>query len=480
MLAPGATLQEGKYTIIQILGQGGFGITYLAHQREVDRRVVLKAFRADDKSGHVNQGSGSQWVSGDSGFLHPGGNDPRKQIASLLKEARLSSQVVHPNFVRIYDFFEEDGEEYILMEYVAGETLREHAQNPIPFQTALRWIDQVASAMEQFHAKGIIHRDIKPGNIMIREDEKDAVLIDMGIAITVTRSGDSYFVGAGTERYAAPEQNDPTLGSQPQVDVYGLGATLYHALSGALPPHHGEILNNELRPLGDGIPQVVFQLVRKAMAIRQQDRFASMTAFRKAIEAILSPVVEPDTPDQQDPPEPPTEVVPATVPRQWGWIWGLGISMIVFAVGGILWKQGVFDVRTEEPTLQNEPPRPSGLRPAEGEQPPEAPPRPATESLTSPSVTDFESEPFARGRSFRQRQAWLDKHLRETFSGEDAQVVTAVVRGADTIVTEVKDLRVFFEGLMIVEGARVRTLSTETNAAGKISVWMVEVDVPNP
>ena len=463
MLSPGTQLQNGKYEIIRTLGQGGFGITYLARETDLKREEVIKAYH-DEGQAKAAAGASRFGDSALSGFVE-GSPSHQARIDSLLKEARLLSQVNHPHFVTIYGFFKESGKAYIAMEYVPGKTLKEALRAKPSWQTRVKWIIQVAQALEAIHAKGIIHRDLKPANILIRDEREEAVLIDMGIAMYVDADGNSRFLAAGTPGYAAPEQFNPDLGKAPAVDVYGLGATLYHCLQGTPPPDHVVVANKGLPALPPGLPEDLAQVVGRALALKQEDRYPTIEAFRKELEAILDPVVEP-LPD----PKPKPEAAPPAPRRSYGWLIIAGLLAIVLG-GGLWWRAEGRKEKPETPISDTTPfdisviPDPDPLPP-----------------LPSPSEVEwgrFSQDILDHRLPLDARQAQLGEALRTVFATE-AVVVTASVVGNDTIVTEVKPVRAFFEGLMVVDGVTLQSLQTELDQAGRISVWTVQVNVPAP
>ena len=170
-------LQGGKYTIISILGQGGFGITYLGVQSGLDRKVAIKEFfiremcERDDSTNHVTFGTeGSRETV-----------DMYRQ--KFLKEARSIAQLNHPNIVRIIDVFEENGTAYYVMEYAEGGSLKDKVKEngSLSEAVATRYIIQVAEALDYIHQRNMNHLDVKPGNIMLNEKD-ETLLIDFGLS----------------------------------------------------------------------------------------------------------------------------------------------------------------------------------------------------------------------------------------------------------------------------------------------------------
>jgi eukaryotic-like serine/threonine-protein kinase len=207
---------DTRYRAIELLGSGGMAEVYLAHDAVLDRDVALKVLSrryADDD----------------------------EVIERFRSEARSAAALSHPNIVSIYDRGEtEDGTYYIVMEYVAGGILSERILRvgPFPTPTAAAVAIQVAEALEEAHRRGIVHRDVKPQNILVTESG-DVKVADFGIAraassATLTRTG----IVLGSVHYMSPEQ---ALGLHvgPRSDLYSLGAVLYEMLTGE-PPYDAE------------------------------------------------------------------------------------------------------------------------------------------------------------------------------------------------------------------------------------------------
>ena len=177
-LQPQTTLQSGKYKIIRVLGQGGFGITYLAEQVMLGRKVAIKEFfykeycDSEEGTSHVTLGTQSNRET------------VMRFREKFLKEARTISQLDHPNIIKIHDIFEENNTAYYVMEYIEGENLSElvKRQGALPEATAVAYIKKVADALAYIHARSINHLDVKPGNIMLRQRDQQIVLIDFGLS----------------------------------------------------------------------------------------------------------------------------------------------------------------------------------------------------------------------------------------------------------------------------------------------------------
>ena len=236
-LQPNTTLQGGKYRIERVLGQGGFGITYLVDQTGVHKQLVVKELfirgvndRADDQtkvtvSNAVNVYSFSQ------------------QREKFKKEAMRLFELRNPHIVRIYDFFEENDTAYYVMEYIKGKSLADKLKSAsLSESTMEKYMSHMLDALSAIHGKHLWHLDIKPANIMICDG--NAVLIDFGASkhidsnSTLTTSS----AIAYTPGFAAPEQLDGDITKfGPWTDFYALGATMYQLLTLNRPPSFSEI-----------------------------------------------------------------------------------------------------------------------------------------------------------------------------------------------------------------------------------------------
>ena len=234
-LSDGTLLQGGKYKIERVLGQGGFGITYLATQVLLGRKVCIKEFffkqfcERDEGSSRVTLGTKSNRELVD------------KFMQKFVKEARTISQLNHNNIIRIYDIFEENGTAYYVMEYHSGGSLGDLVKDgvPLPEVDAVRYVTQIADAVGYIHEQRINHLDIKPGNILL--DRKGCgVLIDFGLSKQYDESGDqTSSTPVGISHGYAPMEQYKQKGVatfSPQSDIYSLGATLFKLVTGVTPP----------------------------------------------------------------------------------------------------------------------------------------------------------------------------------------------------------------------------------------------------
>ena len=295
MALPGGHTLQNRYRVVSPLGQGGMGAVYRAHDTRLNVSVALKE------------------------MTHQPGLDQR-MLAQLREqfrqEATILAQLNHPNLVNVTDFFEEGGSAYLVMTLVEGNSLgaRIKQQGALPEAAVLNWAYHLLDALGYCHSRGVIHRDIKPQNIIIRSDGQ-AVLVDFGL-VKLWDPRDprtqTAMQGMGTPQYAPPEQYgaDPGHHTDPRSDIYSVGATLYHALTARMPPtvtermadpHRFVVprrLNPQLRPQTEAV-------ILRAMELPRDNRFRTTQEMAAALQGRMP------LPTQQ----PRTAERPRTMPR---------------------------------------------------------------------------------------------------------------------------------------------------------------------
>ncbi|NEO84732.1 MAG: serine/threonine protein kinase [Spirulina sp. SIO3F2] len=252
----GQLLHDGQYTIERVLNSGRFGVSYLARAKR-GQRVVIKTFRDE---------IWEQW-----------GGDKDKWNNQILQEAGLLARFDHPHIVEFFQPFIEDGQVCLVMEYVAGTDLATLAEQHLPLDEALDYVQQVGEALKVVHTEGLVHRDVKPANIMLRAGEPEVVLIDFGLA---GGSETTLTVNTATRQagFAAPELYDATVKAGSYTDVYGLGATLYALLAGVAPPAADQRRDDSLPPLA-GVEKRVQRAIRQAMRLDWEARLQTVEEF---------------------------------------------------------------------------------------------------------------------------------------------------------------------------------------------------------
>ncbi len=310
-LPTAATLQQ-RYRIVRTIGSGGMGTVYLAEDMRLGGRLcAVKEHRPDPSLDAVDLAK------------------LRRQFEQ--REAGILAALDHPCLPRVVDYFTEDGNDYLAMDYVAGDNLhveliqhiRAHGR-PLPEKVVLLWADQVLDALHYLHSRptgAIIHRDIKPANIILTSDGR-IKLVDFGLAKLVTPTASaaaSRSIQLLTPEYAPPEQYITSLGPMDErSDIFSFGATLYHLLTGESPPSaaeraFGAAAMLPARERSGEVSEHTSALLMRACALKKEDRIGSATELRGILNSRIGPAesIEPF----QTPPRIAIEpIVPVTPP----------------------------------------------------------------------------------------------------------------------------------------------------------------------
>jgi serine/threonine protein kinase len=275
-LRPGQVV--GRYRIVSVLGQGGFGITYRALDSELGREVAIKEYLPAALA-----------VRQDGTTVLPRSNSAAEDFAwgrdRFIAEGRTLAALHHvPGIVLVHDFLETNGTAYLVMELLGGQTLQERvaASGPLDAANLEKVLRPLLDGLEQVHAAGFLHRDIKPANILL-DDQGRPTLIDFGASRAAVAGRSQAMTAVFTPGYAAVEQF--TAARQgPWTDIYGLAATLHHAVTGQPPPNAVDrVLDDTYGPLADGkrpLPQNLLAAIDAGLAVRATERPQSIAAWR--------------------------------------------------------------------------------------------------------------------------------------------------------------------------------------------------------
>jgi serine/threonine-protein kinase len=266
---------NGRYKIIGNIGSGGMANVFLAHDLILDREVAIKVLRFDFQ------------------------ND-QSAIRRFQREALAATELVHPNIVTVYDVGEEDGMQFLVMEYVKGMDLKRYIQThyPVPYLQIVDIIQQILSAVALAHQHRIIHRDLKPQNVLINEDGV-VKITDFGIAIALSETSITQTNSMlGSVHYLSPEQARGSMATN-QSDIYAIGIILYEILTGKVPFDGESAVTIALKHFQDeipsiriydkNVPQSLENVVLKATAKEPADRYKTADEMRADLDTVLSP-----------------------------------------------------------------------------------------------------------------------------------------------------------------------------------------------
>jgi serine/threonine-protein kinase len=299
----GQLLHNGKYEILEVLGRGGFGLTYKARHRQLTLEVVIK-------TSDILQKRDTEY------------EDYVRQFEAEGRKLAKFSQTPHAHIVRISDFFTEGQVPCLVMDFIQGQTLMERVktQGKLSEAECLKYIRQIGSALEAVHQAGMVHRDAHPGNIMIQPNG-NAILIDFGIAKEIIPAGSSSTNSGANLSFAPYEQivehfqsqdralENITSNRKPSVDVYTLAATFYYAVTGQKPtPSMERRLDN--RPLtspkeiNPNLSDHLNKAITLGMALEKENRPQSMSDWLQQLELPPPPVEEKYRQEKVNPPQP--------------------------------------------------------------------------------------------------------------------------------------------------------------------------------
>lgn len=272
-----AGYQLAEYRILSILGHGGFGITYLAHDEDLHQNVAIKEYLPREVATRESKSTVAPISDNDREIFEWG-------LERFLDETRTLTRFQHPNIIGVRRLLKTNGTAYLVMDYCAGESLdslldREKTLSPDALE---KMLPPLLDALQELHSVGIMHRDIKPGNLYLREDGSP-VLLDFGAARQALAQHSRSVTSIATPGYAAIEQYS-TRGKQgPWTDIYGLGATLYRCVTGNRPTDSSaRMLDEELIPAvqaGIGYPSVLLERIDVALTLKPDARPQSIAEW---------------------------------------------------------------------------------------------------------------------------------------------------------------------------------------------------------
>jgi serine/threonine-protein kinase len=330
----------GPYVLLDLIGEGGMGQVFKARHRRLERLVALKVIRPERLAG-------------------------ADAVRRFQREARAAARVTHPNLVTIYDADEVDGRHFLAMELIDGPDLAAMVADagPCPPDLACAYLRQACLALQAAHDAGLVHRDVKPSNLLLAGGGT-VKLLDLGLALCrqeaeaapegLTASG----VFLGTPDFVAPEQLDDPHAVDGRADLYALGCTLYFLLSGQVPFPGGGLFNKAFRHRSEeatpieshrpGLPAGLGPILRRLMAKKPAERFASAAE----VAAALGPFCDRAAPPARDP----------------FWAYVLGAALWLIAAG-------FFGAALENYRHRRQERPPPGVEPAPAaERPPGEPP----------------------------------------------------------------------------------------------------------
>jgi hypothetical protein len=289
----------GQYELLVLIGRGGMARVYKSIQPDLDRYVAVK-------------------------LLHPSVAADEEFLARFRREAKAAASLRHPHIVQIFDFGHQEELYYMVMEFVDGPTLRDELQRrkaldeTLPFSEVQRILGEVSQALDYAHDRGIIHRDVKPANILLTP-EGQAVLSDFGLAFMIEGPRQTITGFVGTPEYMSPEQGQG-LAVDGRTDVYSLGVVLYEMLTGRVPftskTPMGIVMKHISEPLppprsiNPRVPESVEQVLLRAMSKEPRDRYSRAGELSRALAEAFKAAVVAEAPTALPfVPEKPPEVV---------------------------------------------------------------------------------------------------------------------------------------------------------------------------
>lgn len=337
-LQSGTNLCDGKYTIEAKIGEGGFGITYKAIQNGLNRVVCIKEYFPAGKCTRATK-KNTVFVQGTSEQVF------EKYRQAFVREAKMLATLHHPNIVEVLDVFDENNTSYMVMSFVKGKSLQQlvETRGKLPYPETVNYIAQITNAVGYIHDHHILHRDIKPDNIMITADFK-AILIDFGSAREFEQDKTQVHTSMLTHGYAPTEQYTANSRKGSYTDIYAIGATFYFVLTGQVPMESAARLTEQMpspKDLVPEIPEEANRTILKAMQLKAENRHQTVHEFMDDIRNVKPSVLVDETIGGS--PQQPTSK------RTWYIISALG-CFVALLIGYFLWGRN-----GSEPVEENKP-----------------------------------------------------------------------------------------------------------------------------
>ncbi len=341
---PPSTELKGRYIIEQVLGQGGFGITYKAKDSVLGKIVCIKELFV---SGNSTRSENEEVMTVTTATFSL--DDFKRKF---IDEAQQLARFNHPNIVSVLDIFEANNTVYMVMEFVHGQTLQKEIQTNgalTPLE-AIPYMQQLLDAVAEVHSKDMLHRDIKPENILV-DDKGRVVLIDFGSAREFSEGKVSTQTSMLTPGFAPMEQYSTRAKRGVFTDIYAIGATFYYMLTGSKPLSAADRMTEELVPphqLNAAVSSQVSSAIMLAMEMKPEDRFQSVTDFRMALHDLWNETLQSrggsgSKTRIMPPTSPTTQLPPQQQKKKRGRILLPVIALLVVVVAGILFAGNLTD-----------------------------------------------------------------------------------------------------------------------------------------
>ena len=280
-LAPGTKL-NGRYIIERVIGQGGFGITYYARHEMLEHSYAIKEFYI---SGFCSRNTSLHTVNLQG--MQPEMYEKYKQ--RFVEEAKTVVSLEHPNIVKVVDIFEENNTAYMVMPFIEGVSLQKMVEKngTLPYELTVNYIGQLSNAVGYIHQKHILHRDIKPDNVLVTPDNK-IILIDFGSARAFVNDQEQRHTSILTHGYAPPEQYNAVSKKGNYTDIYAIGGVFYFCLTGQIPTDattrllelaSGKDPLQQPKEMNPSVTEDVNRTIMKAMSLKPENRHQTVAEF---------------------------------------------------------------------------------------------------------------------------------------------------------------------------------------------------------